>query len=228
MTLTRKCPVGWVKVSNGNLQTDRFGLSQAVAKWVRMDKGDSDPGTPAVFGNVHPLWSFLECDKVSIAQTEAGWEAEAAFFGCDGNPDPIYDLDYSTSEEPIETHKDFDTTLAGTSKHRLHGAVFDSLGAFLGFTNFGEDAELAATWRGISSYLNPGAIWRKNYVTKTRPTDVGQLGRIDVPEGNPPSVPNGRNWLYIGLTWEQRGLTYQVRKEWRLSGRRGWNQLIYS
>ena len=227
MALIRKGTLGWIKTSNGQLQTDRYGLAQATARWERLDTGDSDPGAPTSFGSQHPLWTYLDCDKVSVTQTEAGWVGEGSFYGFTGSPDPIYDLDYSTSEEPIETHKDFRTSLGGTPTTPLHGAKFDSDGAFLGFsTGFASDAE-ADAWRGIRGYLSPGAIWRKNYITKVRPTDLGELGHIDIPEGSPPTIPNGRNWLYIGLTWEQRGLTYTVRKEWRASGRRGWNTSIY-
>ena len=58
--------------------------------------------------------------------------------------------------------------------------------------------------------------------------DFGDVGCVDFPEGNAPQLPTGRNWLYVGLVWEQRGLTYSVKKEWRASGRRGWNNDIYS
>lgn len=229
MALTRKTPVGWIKTSNGQLQTDRFGLSQAAARWVRMDVGDTDPGAPTSFGSAHPLWSYLDCDKISISQTEHGWEAEASFFGVTGIPSPIYEIDFSMSEEPIETHKEFATKLAGTPANKLHGARFEPDGNFAGFVTFpaGREAE-RDIWQGIRSFLNPGAVWRKNYVTKSRPGDIGDLGRIDVPEGDPPTLGNSQNWLYTGLTWEQRGLTYQVKKEWRASGRRGWNTDIYT
>lgn len=231
MALTRKTPVGWFLTSNGQLQTDRFGLSTATARWARLDIGGTAPGTPVVFGNAHPLWTYLDCDKVSISQTEHGWEAEANFFGVTGSPEPIYEVDHSTSEEPIETHKDFRTQLGGTPTNRLNGAKFDTdaNGAgFIGFTDFKNDTDLADAWRGIRSYLSPGVVWRKNYVTKTLPSDFGDVGSIDVPEGNPPQLPTGRNWLYLGLVWEQRGITYSVKKEWRASGRRGWNPKIYA
>jgi hypothetical protein len=226
MALTRKTPAGWIKQSNGQLQTDRFGLSQATARWARLDVGDGDPGTPTAFGYAHPLWGYLDCDKVSISQTTEGWEAEASFFGVAGIPNPIYEVDFATSEEPIETHPDFVSRLAGTPGKPITGAKFDTAangGGFLGFN--GTDA--GDTWRGIRAYLSPGVVWRKNYVTKTAPNDFGDVGSIDVPEGGPPGLPNGRNWLYTGLTWEQRGYTYQVKKEWRASGRRGWNSEIY-
>ena len=229
MALTRMTPAGWFMTSNGQLQTDRFGLSTATARWSRLDIGGTNPGSPTAFGNAHPLWTYLDCDKVSISQTEHGWEAEANFFGVSGTPEPLYEVDHSTSEEPIETHKDFRSKLGGKPGDVLHGAHFDEQGAFTGFTDFKDgDTETADTWRGIRAYLSPGVVWRKNYVTKSRPNDFGDVGCVDFPEGNAPQLPTGRNWLYVGLVWEQRGLTYSVKKEWRASGRRGWNNDIYS
>jgi hypothetical protein len=230
--LNRKGQTGWILESNGSLQTDRFGLAQAAARWTRGDIGNGNPGSPVSFGSLHPLWNFLSCDRYTIAHDGVYWSCEAQFFGVQGSPVPIYELDYSTSEEPIETHKDFRTALGGKPGSELHGADFDVNGAFNGFTGgpehpFANDAEEDA-WRGVVSYLSPGAVWRKNYTTNVRPTDIGSLGKLDTPEGSPPAVPEGMNWLYVGLTWEQRGLVYQVRKEWRLSGRRGWNATIYS
>lgn len=228
MALNRKGQTGWVLQSNGSLQTDRHGLAQATARWTRADVGNANPGSPVGFGSLHPLWSYLACDRFTITQEEAFWVCEAQFYGVNGVPEPIYELDYSTSEEPIETHKDFRATIGGKPTAVLHGAKFDTDGVFVGFAGPFADNTEEDTWRGITSYLAPGAIWRKSYTTSTRPADLGSVGKIDVPEGSAPAVPTGYNWLYLGVTWEQRGRTYSVRKEWRLSGRRGWNATIYT
>ncbi len=223
MALTRRGTVGWFFATPGELQTDRFGLSIADAVWKRQDVGaDVNPGSPVVFGQSHPTWSFLTCDKVAIRFDDHGWSCSANFFGVTGEPAPVFDLDFSTAEQPIETHPDF-ATLAGVPGLEYNGARFDTTdGAFVNFTS-----ERYPEFRGVKNFLLPGAVWRMNYVTATRPTDLGQLGSVDYPEGNPPQTSHGRNWLYTGMTWEQRGLTYAVKKEWRLSGKLGWNRLIY-
>ncbi len=229
MALTRKGTSGWFLAEGGELQTDRFGMSQATATYERLDVATNvNPGQPVAFGQLHPIWTFLTCDRFSIRANGAGWICQASFFGVTGTPTPIYELDFSTSEEPIETHRKFVSDLGGKPGSELNGARFDDDGAFIGFTGpFSSDSE-EQKWRGVQSYLSPGTVWRKNYTTATRPADVGSIGKIDAaPEGTPPTVPVGFTWLYTGLTWEQRGLVYTVKKEWRLSGRNGWNSTIY-
>lgn len=229
MALTRKGTTGWVLETGGSLQTDRYGLAQSTARWTRADiAANANPGSPVGFGSGHPIWTWLGCDRWTVFSDGVYWFCEAQFFGFTGSPEPIYELDYCTSEEPIETHKNFRSTIGGKPGNELNGARFDDEGAFIGFVGpFANDTE-EDEWRGITSYLAPGAVWRKNYLTSSRPSDLGQVGTVDVPEGSAPSVPAGMNWLYTGLTWEQRGRIYQVRKEWRLSGRRGWNDTIYA
>lgn len=239
MSIVNKGRSGWILESFGTLQTDRFGLSSATTTWRRYDAGvNTDPGSPVVFGNPHSLWGFLSCDKVSISH-DAGpmWMAEANFFGVQGIPAAIFDLDLSTSEEPIETHPKFNDAVTNFATD-ANGATFDiGDGSFLGFQRRpiwdpALDIPTPRTitnpsWVGVHSYLAPGAVWRKTYVTATQPADISGLGKIEAPEGSPPTVEAGRNWLNTGLSWEQRGLTFQVRKEWRLSGRQGWNAVIY-
>ena len=225
MPLTRKGRAGWFLESPGTLQTDRYGLSSAVARWARYDLGATDPGTPTSFGQAHPIWSSLSCDKVQISHQGTHWQCEASFFGIYGSPQPIYEIDMRTSEEPIESHPLFDTF---AYPEGTNGSKFDADGQFLGFYPVvNETNEITnPAWVGVRGFLSPGTVWKKRYVTNLRPTDIGAVGSIDTPEGNPPSY-GGRNWLYNGLTWEQRGLTYTVTKEWLLSGPLGWNSEIY-
>ncbi len=207
----------------GSLATDRYGLSTANAQWWYF--GESPESQVSIF-SAHPRWSFLNMDRRTIKHAGAHWLIEGSYFGVDGTPSPLYEMDVSAGQDPIETHKDF-ADFAGTPTAPLHGAQFDDDGLFIGFKP--TDDEDSADWVGVRDYLTPGAIWRKSYVTKAKPgtTEFNLIGRLDFPEGSAPT-PSGRNWLYTGLSWEQKGLTYSVRKEWKLSGRNGWNSTIYA
>ncbi|EIQ01045.1 hypothetical protein OpiT1DRAFT_05609 [Opitutaceae bacterium TAV1] len=226
----------------GDLQTDRYGLSSATAEWWYY--GNRPENQIDIFAQ-HPRWSFLNLDRRTIRHQGAYWLILGSFYGVDGSPDPLYQLDMSASQEPVETHPDFKTFGRSTN-----GAEFDETdNSFRGFTRRPKPTEaeyktldtpakwdtwLAShpatneIWIGVRDYLTPGAIWRKTWVTKHKPSlnEFNRIGCIDSPPGGPPT-PSGRNWLYMSLTWDQKGKTYTCRQEWKLSGRRGWNEVLY-
>jgi hypothetical protein len=137
--------------------------------------------------------------------------------------DPVYDFLIGVSEEPIETHPNFVSSIGGTADDPLNEAIFDDAGIFLGFP-----ANAPNDLGGVRSYLNSGqCTWRKTWNSKTQPVDATTIGDIDVPEGSPPTLGAGRNWVYYGMQFTLRGKVYQITKEWRASGRKGWNSIIY-
>ncbi len=231
MTLIRKGNTAWFLQSPGRLKSDRYGVSSATAIWQRSFDGASSPGLPSglSFGSTHPIWNTLKCDNYEVGFDAPFWTCTAEFYGPrvdaggGGGPPPdveVYELDWSVSEEPIETHPNFAATLAGTPTGPLNDADFDDKGNFVGF-------KATSSLRGVRGYLAPGVIWRKSYSTTTQPNNLGNVGKIVIPSGPVPSVPSGYNWLSLGITWQQKALIYQVREEWKLSGRNGWNSLIY-
>jgi hypothetical protein len=149
-------------------------------------------------------------------------------------PEPVYSLDTSLAEEPIELHPDFDT-IAGSPSSPANGAIFidpdtgkittdNTRGVFREFAAVvGGVANLKA---GVEAYLSPGARWVENSFSTTRPGDLGSLGEIDSPSGSEPSF-GSRNWLYDGASYTRRGGIYQIQKSWLLSGRNGWDPDIY-
>ncbi len=214
----------WVK-SGGQLVTDRFGMSSAACIWGYC--GPNPEGQVSIFDS-HPRWDFLEMDKRTITRNDDGsWEIVGSFFGIQGSdPDPIYALDTSTSQEPLPTNSKF-IDFAGTDAAPLNGAVFDEDGLFVGFRPVGSPVS-NKKWLGVEAYNSYSAVWRETYVTKTKPgaDDVVNLESIDSPPGSPPT-PSGRNWLYATIGFEQKAKTYTVRREWLLSGKNGWNSEIY-
>ena len=71
-----------------------------------------------------------------------------------------------------------------------------------------------------------GAEWRETKFQSTRPTGIRDVGTIEVPSGDNPSV-SGRDWLAWSETYIRRGSIYQVTTVWKLSGRNGWDSDIY-
>ena len=214
--------------SAGQLVTDRFGMSSAVSTWFY---SGPLPETAVALKSFHPRWHFLNCDKTTITRRSDGaWDIQATYFGVQGKPEPLYTLEQTLSNEPIETHKEF-ATFAGTptSPNTAHGAYFDPTDHM--FVNFKQVESSPGTctnpeWVGVRDYLSPGVTWRKISVTTTKPA-TGTVGKTAHPPGSPPNFGEKYNWLAMGLSYDQKALVYQVREEWRLSGSRGWNPLIY-
>jgi hypothetical protein len=127
----------------------------------------------------------------------------------------------------------------------------DFVGTFAGFTTMVPIAGTPPTvdvneWAGIESYLDAGSItYREQYMTRSLPDDAGfydyAIGHVyNTLPGPNPSFKR-RNWLYLGYTFRERGrrfssgptpdtrrAVYELTREWRLSGRRGWNKEIYN
>jgi len=174
----------------------------------------------------HPIFTLLICDEVDIKEIEGGRsEITASYFGpatgltMGGPPTkPYYELSGEASEQPIETYKDFSSTI-GTAGN---GAKFDEHGLFIGFA---PDSEFA----GQSAWLVPGQIFRKRDILLSPPSAsaLALVGKIDSPDGWI-GTPTGRNWLLRSFDVTQRGNIYPYTKTWELSGPNGWNATIYS
>ena len=162
----------------------------------------------------------------------------------------IFNLDITTTSEPIDTHPDFKTKIGGAQGAPIHQALFEE-GVFKGFpvkyskkndgpigalnsrglpAQFGDQNRMA----GVTSYLNASATWTMSFKSDQTPS-INGLGKRMEPEGDAPT-PKGRNWLYTGFSatftspakGDRRKKTIgTITKEWRLSGRRGWDKDIY-
>ena len=146
-------------------------------------------------------------------------------------PEPVWVLKRSPSDEPIETHPQFES-FAGSLGAELNGAVFDSeTGLFEGFKVVaGQTNEFG----GVEKFLDGGAVVQKTSVYRQVPTGISTelIPRIigaSPPSGAPWPLPSGglRTWMKTDLNIVQRGAAFEVTEEWTLSGQRGWNTTIY-
>ncbi len=226
---------GLILEAIGEIVTDRYGLDTGKVYW-KAPRDSALSVAPSLLAG-HPMATHMKMERRTV-QFDAGFARiigdYAGITGADTTP--IYELVGGVSEEPIQTHPDF-ADIAGTPDQPENGAIFVDENGYVSFdpdratfSHFaavlnGEKNPLA----GVTAYLDPAqVVWRKTWVTRQRPGDISQLGEIDGPEGSPPSLGGGKNWLYYSLRYEQRGEVYQVTKEWKASGRGGWNTDIYS
>jgi hypothetical protein len=217
---------------------DNTGLATGTATWKAPRERAYDLAPKK--GALHPYLKFLVLDRLEITFTESDAVIVGEFAGMApeaGDQQPVYELQIGVSEENVVLHPDFVTKIGGRPSRPLNGAVFinpgtgnvttdDRIGVFEKFSliHKGEKNPFA----GIEAYLDASEIvWRKKYTSRSRPNDIGKVGEIDNPEGPNPQLGRGRNWLYIGMSYSQRGNVYSVSKEWRASARGGWNKDLY-
>lgn len=156
-----------------------------------------------------------------------------------------YSLKGNVSAEPIERHPDFagedgfgGVATRGTKAPNAKGAVYDEAGKFLGFAvektpeEFYPDANRVKS--GIRSYHMPGFIYEEDatydkLAVQTIEVNMNNIGKIDSPPDSPvlPEVPSPRDWLLMGATVDEVGDGITFKRQWKLSGPRGWDRDIY-
>ena len=85
---------------------------------------------------------------------------------------------------------------------------------------------------GVSSYLVPSVMWTEK-TEYTNPQngldDLELIGTISDPvSSKAPKLKDDRNWLVTSVQWEQLGLGCRVTVHYRMSGKNGWDEDIYS
>lgn len=227
---------GAIKQVEERFETDRYGVDTITMK-VAIPDAELSSGIVMGINSSHPRFSStLLTRRSGVRSTPSVWTITYIFEGfLFEMPQPYYELQGSLGEEPIESHEDFITVIAGKPSAPLHGAVFvdpetgeittdDAKGVFREFA--ATVGGLVNEKAGLESYLEPGAEWREISFSTTRPNTLSNLGRINAPSGPNPSA-SGRNWMYWSETYTLRGFIYQRTRTWKLSGRNGWDADVY-
>lgn len=154
----------------------------------------------------------------------------------------------TASAEPIETHPNFTTRLAGSKGEPLNGAVFDDKGKFLGFSTDTENTRNPSfqSLAGVRSYLSPKNTLR-SYFHTTNKEIMNSAAQIQT--GKPSFNGMWNGVLFVPLWWTgeisellltsismepvciQRGgdcVLMKISAEMMDAGDKGWNDEIYS
>ena len=228
----------------GTLKTDSKGVDTCTAEWtIRSDRWEQLPRR----GSPHPLWSYIRMVEREVDISGPFAVARCSYEGVSSEEldVPEYELIIGVESQPIETHPDFDTKIAGTPTNRLNGSMWkkinndtDVYGPDTGNPpsnanyQFWKFANLIGgnknPFAGIENYLDAcSVIWRKTVMKKDTLSDIMKAGKIDKPEGPVPALPDGRNWLNMGTSQKKRGAAYQHTTEWKASSRTGWKVELY-
>jgi len=132
------------------------------------------------------------------------------------------DTSNSTGEEPIQSHKNFVTTIVPAAGEG--NVIYNDDNSFLAFNKSSEN-----NFFGVTAYLQPNMSYKRSFnttVTATA-TDLFAVGRIVNPSEDFPAVTSGSTWLCVGAQYTKRGSSFDVSHDFRASGENGWNEYIY-
>ena len=194
--------------------------------------------------SVHPDYPWLTLETLRVTGEEGRWlRLDASYAGVlnfttdDGDADEgaTYSLDITLSEEPLETHPRY----ADLAADEVQVAVSLARNPSMDENNQPVQPD-TSEWpelqlelydfvrTGFESYRDGKVTWTRNWVSDERPSNLNEVGDIYEPRGNPPAVAAGRNWLFVGLRSLERGGVFENSEVGELSGRGGWNEVIYS
>lgn len=187
----------------------------------------------------------LSLTNISVGTKNGLAEVTQTYTGGDSSAPEVYEVVASVAEEPIASHPAFtvatgifSTSIVTAAGGALTegtaasgGVVFDAAGGFVKFTNTATNK-----FFGVQSFLSPQTSYRRIYSLSAAPTYglTSKVGTIySSPEGNPPAIASGKNWLLTSLNWKNNGNQkttsgqYEVTEEYKSSGLKGWNNAIY-
>lgn len=82
---------------------------------------------------------------------------------------------------------------------------------------------------GIVTYDNASFTWTeyKERTSGLTASELNKVGKVDTPEGSPPSVTGSRTWRLVSATQDYDGSLYRISRQWELSEAGGWDDDIY-
>jgi hypothetical protein len=143
------------------------------------------------------------------------------------------EFDKATTEAPVETHPRF-----ALPRENPPVTATEIASVELSLQNneppsptLGETALVLYNLkrRGIESYLKPGQIFKRTYVSPDIPSGavIDDVGKIKDPPSPAPAAPTGQNYLYLGASWKKQAGVVTIMESYQLSGPGGWEPTLY-
>jgi hypothetical protein len=203
------------------------GILGGVIPFLQGDIADEWPNV--VLLSIVVLETGDQCGHVKI---DLHYEGKDLSFAGPSTSQNI-SIDFTTSQEPIESNPDFVTSIGGTPTAPKHGAFFDATtGEFLGFpvVDPDEPLQLPSRFAGLRSYLMPQETYTANSVEYDYPSDteIESIGRVIDPGLPLPTLPGDRSWLNTGIRVQNiANVYYRTQRTGMLSGPRNWIPEVY-
>lgn len=203
------------------------GVLSGVIPFLQGDVAEEYPNT--VLLSMVITETGTQCNHIKIDLHYEG--KETAFVGAGSVVD--ISVDFTTSQEPIESHPEFVSDIGGSPTEPMHGAFYDATtGEFLGFPVIDPDEpeSLPSRFAGLRSYLMPQETFSSNSVEYDYPAagEIESIGRVYDPGLPLPVLPGNRSWLNTGIRVQNiANVYYRTQKTGMLSGPRNWIYEVY-
>lgn len=225
-----KLPGGKYNVEQSGFATYDVSFSGVLIGPIPFIQGDIAPEYPnVVLMSLSIIETGTQCNHIQVDLHYEGKDIESTITGISAD----ISIDFTTSQEPIESHPDFVTDIGGTPLAPKHGAYFDATtGEFLGFpvVDPDEPAQLPSRFAGLRSYLMPQEVATSNSIEYDYPTpeQIESIGRVVEPDVFLPALPGNRSWVNNGIRVQNIGNVYfRTQKVLMLSGPRNWIPEVY-
>lgn len=185
----------------------------------------------------HPFLPALKCYESDLDMEYGGIIRITSIYKgvLADNPELLaqYEFGRTTSEAPIETHPSFavpydDPPVTPSELATIELALQNAQDPP---DTLGDPAKLLykKKRRGIESYLKPGGVFKKTYVSNNFPSSalMNDVGKITSPGSPAPTAPTGQNYLCIGISWSKQAGVVTIMEEYQLSGPGGWDPDLY-
>jgi hypothetical protein len=138
----------------------------------------------------------------------------------------IYELDGSTSQEPITSHPKYSQLVSQYASGERDGEPVwfekdpDGASQTTGLSSGGNAVSKISPLYGVKDFLMANAVYRRTKYYSDRGsipnTLVSKIGKIDEPAGLSEGAPVGR-FLRVGAEMRQMGDSFQVTEQWMAS-----------
>lgn len=228
---------------SGSVQVHWDDEQYARPQWERLQHSAA-PG-PEEIGLALPCVDVKRGWEPAHSRAVYTYTYEGLFLNAEYDENAVlFEMDFSMSEDPIETHPNFDL-LAKTFGWNFLKREFQHTATAQG-ANAAKQSGLSGQLKkvfakvnrlyGVTSYLSVGAMFKRTYTRREIPASVLQgIGTIltKPPAGSaqfrlPVAYSKNRNWLKMAPKITKRGNAVQIADEAWLSGPRGWVEEMYS
>jgi hypothetical protein len=230
-------------ITSKSISVDEFGIvSQSITETINKTNTTSaniyQQSDFMVLGEASPDFNKLLCTDVSLNDSGPVKTITKTYKGALVDTVRLR-LSAQGTQEPIQTHPAFNDTpagfngkIAGTGADPENGAKFKGKTEDSEFDYFPANAD--NNLGGVTGYLNPTLelekITVKTNTDMSDPTwitdDIYKIADIVDPDLN--LSIGQRNWLLMGSTQEVIGGAIKSTAIYRMSGDKGWNNMIYT